>query len=109
MNAVTLLDIIRARYQSDIVVILSALMLLIFFLGAVVAQFVGGARLFESVTGAPYIVGLILFSVVVITYTTIGGFRAVALTDAIQGFVMLFATFILFWIILQKEMEWKIL
>lgn len=102
LNAVTLLDIIRARYQSDIVVILSALMLLIFFLGAVVAQFVGGARLFESVTGAPYIVGLILFSVVVITYTTIGGFRAVALTDAIQGFVMLFATFILFWIILQK-------
>lgn len=102
LNAVTLLDILRARYQSDAVVILSACMLLIFFTGGIVAQFVGGARLFESVTGAPYIVGLSIFAVVVITYTTIGGFRAVALTDAIQSFVMLLATFILFFVILKK-------
>ena len=102
LNAVTLLDILRARYRSDAVVILSACMLLIFFTGGIVAQFVGGARLFESVTGAPYIVGLSIFAVVVITYTTIGGFRAVALTDAIQSFVMLLATFILFFVILKK-------
>ena len=102
LNAVTLLDILRARYQSDAVVILSAYMLLIFFVGGIVAQFVGGARLFESVTGAPYIIGLSIFAVVVITYTTIGGFRAVALTDAIQSFVMLLATFILFFVILKK-------
>ena len=102
LNAVTLLDILRERYQSDAVVILSACMLLIFFVGGIVAQFVGGARLFESVTGAPYIVGLSIFAVVVITYTTIGGFRAVALTDAIQSVVMLLATFILFFVILKK-------
>lgn len=102
LNAVTVLDILRARYQSDIIVVLSALMLLIFFIGAVVAQFVGGARLFESVTGAPYIVGLTIFAVVVTLYTTLGGFRAVALTDAIQGFVMLFATGILFFVLLKQ-------
>jgi len=102
LNAVTLLDILRARYKSDAVVILSASMLLIFFAGGIVAQFVGGARLFESVTGAPYIAGLIIFAFVVTVYTTIGGFRAVALTDAIQGFVMLLATFILFFIVLKK-------
>lgn len=102
LNAITLLDILRARYQNDLIVILSACLLLIFFLGAVVAQFVGGARLFETVTGAPYIVGLSIFAVVVTLYTTIGGFRAVALTDAIQGFVMLFATAILFFVLLNK-------
>ena len=102
LNAVTLLDILRARYKSDAVVILSASMLLIFFAGGIGAQFVGGARLFESVTGAPYIAGLIIFAFVVTVYTTIGGFRAVALTDAIQGFVMLLATFILFFIVLKK-------
>lgn len=102
LNAVTLLDILRARYHSDAVVILSACMLLIFFTGSVVAQFIGGARLFESVTGAPYSVGLFLFALVVITYTTLGGFRAVVLTDAIQSFVMLLATFILFFVILKK-------
>lgn len=102
LNAVTLLDILRARYHSDAVVILSACMLLIFFTGSIAAQFIGGARLFESVTGAPYIVGLSLFAVVVIAYTAIGGFRTVVLTDAIQSFVMLLATFILFFVILKK-------
>lgn len=102
IDAVTLFDILKKRYGNDIVTILSSIMLLIFFIGAVVAQFVGGARLFESVTGLPYIYGLIIFSFVVIIYTTIGGFRAVTLTDAIQAVVMFAATFILFFIILKK-------
>lgn len=75
---------------------MGSIIMLIFFIGTVVANFVGGARLFESVTGLPYVTGLIIFSSVIITYTTIGGFRAVALTDAIQGGVMLIASGILF-------------
>ncbi|MGL5428798.1 MAG: sodium/pantothenate symporter, partial [Cetobacterium sp.] len=80
---------------------LGSVIMLIFFIGTIVANFVGGARLFESVTGLPYIVGLIIFSFVIITYTTIGGFRAVALTDAIQGGVMLVASGILFFTMLK--------
>ena len=92
----------RQRYKSDIVVILSSVMMLIFFVGSIVAQFVGGGRLFESVTGYPYYIGLTIFGAVVIAYTTFGGFRAVALTDAVQGLVMLAATGVLFFVILQK-------
>ena len=66
------------------------------------AQFVGGARLFETVTGHSYVVGLIIFSGVVTAYTSFGGFRAVAITDAIQGVIMLLATGVLFYVILQK-------
>lgn len=102
INGVTIIDLLRARYKSDIVVILSSITMLIFFIGTVVAQFVGGARLFETVTGYSYIIGLILFSGVVTAYTSFGGFRAVALTDAIQGIVMLIATGVLFYVILQK-------
>lgn len=102
VNAVTIFDILKKRYDNDAVTIISSIMLLIFFVGAIVAQFVGGARLFEAVTGLSYIYGLIVFSIVVIIYTTIGGFRAVTLTDAIQAVVMFAATFILFFIILKK-------
>ena len=102
VSAVTIFDLLKKRYDNDAVTILSSIMLLIFFIGAIVAQFVGGARLFEAVTGLSYIYGLIIFSVVVIIYTTIGGFRAVTLTDAIQAIVMFLATFILFIIILKK-------
>ena len=45
---------------------------------AMLAQFIGGARLFQAVTGYPYIVGLGLFGVTVVLYTSLGGFRAVS-------------------------------
>lgn len=102
INGVTIIDLLRARYKSNVVVILSSIAMLIFFTGTIVAQFIGGARLFETVTGYSYTIGLILFSVVVITYTTFGGFRAVVLTDSIQGIVMLIATAVLFFTILNR-------
>ncbi|MFK4765427.1 sodium/pantothenate symporter [Desulfobaculum sp. SPO524] len=90
-NSVTLTDFLRARYKSDAVVILCSVALLVFFMAAMLAQFIGGARLFQAVTGYPYIVGLTLFGISVVFYTAIGGFRAVVLTDAIQGIVMVVA------------------
>lgn len=102
INGVTITDYLRARYESNLVIVLASLMMLIFFIGTIVAQFVGGARLFESVTGLSYNFGLILFTAVVIIYTTFGGFRAVTITDTIQGIVMLLATGLLFFIILEK-------
>ena len=102
INGVTITDYLRARYESNLVIVLASFMMLIFFIGTIVAQFVGGARLFESVTGLSYNFGLILFTSVVIIYTTFGGFRAVTITDAIQGIVMLLATGLLFFIILEK-------
>jgi len=73
------------------VVILCSVALIIFFMAAMLAQFIGGARLFQTVTGYPYIVGLVLFGISVVLYTAVGGFRAVVLTDAIQGIVMVVA------------------
>lgn len=102
IGGVTIIDLLRARYKSDIVVILSSVTMLIFFIGSIVAQFVGGGRLFESVTGYPYYIGLTIFAAVVIAYTTFGGFRAVALTDAVQGLVMLAATGVLFLVLLKQ-------
>ncbi len=102
IKGVTIIDLLRVRYKSDAVVIISSITMLVFFIGSIVAQFVGGARLFESVTGYPYIIGLIIFSSVVIAYTSFGGFRAVAITDAIQGVIMLIATAVLFFVILKK-------
>ena len=100
INAVTVTDFLRARYKSDAVVILASIAILAFFAATMVAQFIGGARLFQTVTGYSYIMGLVIFGIAVVIYTTVGGFRAVAITDAIQGVVMVLATvFILFAVI----------
>ncbi|GAU07670.1 sodium/pantothenate symporter [Desulfoplanes formicivorans] len=96
IDAVTINDFLWARYENRAVVILATLSLVIFFIAAMVAQFIGGARLFETATGLPYHVGLTIFAVTVILYTTLGGFRAVVLTDVVQGIVMLLGTAALF-------------
>ena len=95
IDAVTVIDIIRARYRSDALANVSAVVVIVFFAATMVAQFVGGAKLFEAVTGYPYLVGLALFGVAVVLFTTVGGFRGVALTDALCGIVMLVGIFVL--------------
>ena len=89
LGAVTIIDVIRARYKSNAIAALSAVIIVLFFAATMVAQFVGGAKLFEAVTGYSYIVGLCLFGIVVIIFTTVGGFRGVAVTDAMCGVAML--------------------
>ncbi|MDY4122739.1 MAG: sodium/panthothenate symporter, partial [Ellagibacter isourolithinifaciens] len=85
LDAVTVIDVIRARYSSNALANVSAVVVVLFFAATMVAQFVGGAKLFEAVTGYSYLVGLVLFGVAVVLFTTIGGFRGVAVTDAICG------------------------
>ena len=101
LGAVTITDFLYARYRSDVVVILCSMALLVFFAASMVAQFIGGARLFQAVTGYPYEVGLILFGVTVVVYTSVGGFRAVVLTDALQGVVMVVASVVVFMAVLE--------
>lgn len=94
-GAVTVIDVIRRRYNSNALAALSALIIVLFFAATMVAQFVGGAKLFASVTGYSYELGLAIFGIVVIAFTAIGGFRGVALTDALCGIVMLLGLVIL--------------
>lgn len=94
-GAVTVTDYLRTRYRSKAVVILSSVCLVLFFIAQMMSQFIGGAVLFETITGLPYIYGLVLFGAVVILYTAIGGFKAVTTTDTIQGLIMVLGGFII--------------
>ena len=89
LGAVTIIDVIRERYQSNVLAVLSAAILVIFFATTMIAQFVGGAKLFEAVTGYSYVTGLAIFGVAAILFTVIGGFRGVAFTDALCGIAMI--------------------
>lgn len=94
-KAITMIDFLKGRYQSNAVVILSAVSIIIFLFSAMAAQWVGGGRLIESLTGLSYTTALFIFAVSVLIYVIVGGFRAVALTDAVQGVVMLIGTVVL--------------
>ncbi|WP_373834488.1 sodium/pantothenate symporter [Bacteroides heparinolyticus] len=101
IHAVTISDYLKARYESPAVVIICSLALVVFFITQMVAQFMGGATLLQTVTGLPYWAGLLLFALVVILYTSVGGFTAVVVTDTIQGIVMTFGTFLLMFFVFR--------
>ena len=94
-NAITLIDFLKVRYNSAVVVLLAAASMIIFLFSAMTAQWVGGGRLIESLTGMNYTTALFIFAVSVLVYVIIGGFRAVAVTDAVQGGVMVIGTLVL--------------
>ena len=89
IDAVTVIDVLRARYESNLLANMAALVMVAFFCSTMVAQFVGAAKLFEAVTGFSYVTGLSLFGLIVVIYTTIGGFKGVAVTDACCAIAMI--------------------
>ncbi|MGL5757503.1 sodium/pantothenate symporter [Plesiomonas sp.] len=100
-NALTLNDLLYARYKNKTVVWISCASMLIAFFAAMTVQFIGGARLLQTAVGIPYLDGLLIFGITVGLYTMFGGFRAVAMTDALQGIVMMIGTVILLFAVIH--------
>lgn len=81
----------RFRDKSKSLRIISALLILIFFLFYTSSGLVAGGKLFSTVFDMPYLTALTIGTFVIITYTFLGGFMAVCWTDFFQGMLMIFA------------------
>ena len=92
-NAITIPDFFENRFQdrSHVLRMVSALIILVFFLIYTASGFVAGAKLFNTVFGLPYQWALLLGVGVILSYTFLGGFMAVCWTDLFQGLLMLAA------------------
>ena len=97
IGAVTVIDLIRARFADPWLARLLALTLLVAFVTMMTGQLIGGARLFAAAAGLPYEAGLVLFGLVTVFYTTLGGYRAVVITDTICALLMVGGMFLLGW------------
>ena len=95
-KAVTINDLLLSRYQNKFVVWISSLALLLSFFAMMTVQFIGAGRLLETTLGLDYRMAVVIFACTVGIYTFIGGFRAVVMTDTIQGLVMIIGTAFLF-------------
>lgn len=95
-NCLTLPDYFENRFRdrSKILRTLSASVILLFFTFYTASGLVGGAILFENSFGLDYSVALLAGGFIIVAYTFVGGFLAVAWTDAIQALLMLAALLI---------------
>lgn len=92
-DALTLPDYFAARFKDNkrIIAVVSALIILIFFVVYCASGMVSGARLFEQTFGLDYRNALLIGAASTILYVCIGGFLAVSWTDAVQASLMIFA------------------
>ncbi len=97
----TIIEWLDARYQNIWLTRLALLSLVVGFIAMISVQFIGGARLFSGISGISYELGLGLFVVTVLAYTLTGGFRAVVITDAFQGILMLIGVIALLFALLS--------
>ena len=101
LDSLTVIDLLYERFKSRLIALILSVALIIFFIAMIVGQFIGGAQIFAGLTGIDYSLGLIIFALVTVLYSS-GGFRAVAITDAICAILMLTGMFILGYVILSE-------
>lgn len=96
-NAMTIPEFFKNRFEdgSNILRLVSGLVIMIFFTFYVSSGIVSGAVLFDSALGFDYYTGLWLITAVVVAYTLFGGFLAVSWTDTVQGTIMFLALLII--------------
>ena len=92
-NAITVPDFFSNRFKDDkkILSSISAVMILIFFTVYTASGFAACGTLFNSVFGLNYQKSMIVCAIVIVLYTSMGGFLAASTTDLIQGLLMSFA------------------
>ncbi|MCZ6643344.1 MAG: sodium/proline symporter [Gammaproteobacteria bacterium] len=89
MGALTSIEYLEKRYPSPAIRLIGAT-LTVFLLGAyVLAQFIAGGKGLALVTGMPYGVALFIAVTIILLYTLLGGYLAVAYTDFFQSVIML--------------------
>ncbi|MBO7393509.1 MAG: sodium/proline symporter [Abditibacteriota bacterium] len=81
------------RYKDDkcVLTLIAALVIIIFFIPYTASGFAACGKLFSSLFGFDYTVAMMISAVVIISYTTAGGFLAASMTDFIQSIVMTIA------------------
>lgn len=95
-DSLTLPDYFAARFKDKyrITAIVSAVIILVFFVVYCSSGMVSGAKLFEQTFELDYQNALLIGAVSTILYVCIGGFLAVSWTDAVQATLMIFALII---------------
>lgn len=97
-NSLTMPNFFDNRFRSKgVLKLISAIIIAVFFAVYTASAFSSGAKLFQTLFAEMgdktqvYHYGLIIAAVIILVYTFLGGFKAVCVTDLIQGMLMLVA------------------
>ena len=91
LGAITLPTFLAAKFDKGqaVIRVLATFIIIFFFIFYLSAQFNGAGKILNVTFGLDQTTGMIIGAVVIIFYTMMGGFFAVAWTDMVQGIIMI--------------------
>ena len=92
-NSITIPEFFSNRYRdkSRLLLAISAIIIVIFFVPYTASGFAACGKLFSTLFNMPYFPAMVISAVVIVAYTALGGFLAASTTDLIQSVVMTIA------------------
>lgn len=93
IDAITIPDFFAKRYHDDknILTCIAAIVIVVFFVPYTASGFAACGKLFQSLFHVNYTTAMIICAIVIVGYTTLGGFLAASTTDLIQSIIMTIA------------------
>ena len=90
---ITPVDFLDDRFQSSAISLIAAFVMIVALINYALAQLMAMGRAFQGLVSInpvqAYIYGVIFLAIIMGIYETLGGLRAVAWTDVIQGSVLM--------------------
>lgn len=89
-NSITVPQFFKNRFhdKTGILLLVSALVIVVFFIPYTASGFAACGKLFSSLFGIDYFWAMVISGLVIVGYTMLGGFLAASTTDFVQSIVM---------------------
>lgn len=93
IGAITIPDYFSRRYKEKgrVLMAIAALVIIIFFIPYTASGFAACGKLFGTLFGVDYHLAMIVSAIIIVGYTSLGGFNAASTTDLIQSIIMTIA------------------
>ncbi len=90
LGAITIPEYFAKRYGDDkrTITLISAIIIVIFFIPYVASGFAACGKLFNTLFGVDYMFAMIVSAIIIALYCSLGGFKAVCMTDLVQSIAM---------------------
>ena len=90
IGAITVPDFFSRRYKEEknILMAIAALVIIVFFVPYTASGFAACGKLFGTLFGVDYRIAMVVSAIIIVGYTSLGGFNAASTTDFIQSIIM---------------------
>ena len=99
----TMPDFFGTRYGSEGLRVVASIIAFVFLIPYTAGVYMGISKLFEMGFGIPYSCCAIIMACLTAVYVILGGYKATAINDFIQGIIMLFGITTVIFVVLQHQ------